>query len=70
MLIEKTERRIMRFDLNDTADLERYNQLLKNPAIKIIDRQILEEKSGHFEKDFSESETHHVAYLEIEECGL
>lgn len=70
MLIEKTERRIMRFDLNSAEDLESYNLLLKNPAVKIIDKQVLEEKESHFEQDFSETSTHHIAYLEIEECSL
>jgi len=70
MLIEKTVRSIRRFDLNNASDLEEYNRLLQNPAVKIIDRQILEEKEAHFEKDFSETSTHHVAYLEIEECSL
>lgn len=70
MLIEKTERRIVRFDLSNTEDLADYNKLLKNPAIKIISEKILEEKDSHFEKDFSETSTHHIAYLEIEECGL
>jgi hypothetical protein len=70
MLIEKTERKILRFDLNDAEDLEAYNRLLKNPAVKVIDKQVLEEKESHFEKDFSETSTHHIAYLEIEECSL
>jgi len=70
MLIEKTERKILRFDLSEADDLAEYNRLLKNPAVKIIDRQILEEKDSHFEKDFSETSTHHIAYLEIEECSL
>jgi len=70
MLIEKTERRIVRFDLSSAEDLENYNKLLRNPAIKVISEKVLEEKDSHFEKDFSETSTHHIAYLEIEECGL
>jgi hypothetical protein len=70
MLIEKTERKIVRFDLNSPEDLERYNELLKNLGTKIIDRTILEQKESHFEKDFSETSTHHVAYLEIEVCSI
>ena len=70
MLVEKTERRLLRFDLNDPEELAEYNLILKNPAVKIIDKQVLEEKESHFEKDFSETSTHHIAYLEVEECGL
>ena len=70
MLIEKTVRRIVRFDLNNNEELEAYNLLLKNPAVKIIDKEVLEQKESHFEKDFSETTTHHVAYLEVEECSL
>ena len=70
MLIERTIRRIVRFDLSSAEDLAEYNLLLKNPAVKIIDKQVMEEKDSHFEKDFSETSTHHIAYLEIEECGL
>ena len=70
MLIEKTERRLVRFDLNSFEDLERYNALLRNPAVKIIHKDVMEEKETHFEQDFSESKTHHIAYLEVEECSL
>ena len=70
MLIEKTVRRIVRFDLNNADELAEYNLLLKNPAVKIIDKEVLEQKESRFEKDFSETTTHHVAYLEVEECSL
>ena len=63
-------RRLLRFDLNSPEDLEAYNRVLANPAIKIISKEIREQKESHFEKDFSETSTHHVAYLEVEECSL
>jgi uncharacterized membrane protein len=70
MLIEKTTRKILRFDLNSPEDLAEYNRLLANPAVKVIEKQVHEQKESHFEKDFSETSTHHVAYLEVEECSL
>ena len=70
MLIEKTLRKLKRFDLNSEEDMALYNALLANPAIKIISREVMEEKDSHFEQDYSETKTHHIAYLEIEECSL
>lgn len=70
MLIENTKRKLVRLNLNSSADLDEYNRILSDPAIKIIDKQVLEEKESHFEQDFSETTTNHIAYLEIEECSI
>jgi hypothetical protein len=70
MYIEKIIRKVIRFDLNAAADLEAYNQLLRNPSTRIIEKTILEQKESHFEQDYSTTETHHIAYLEVEECAF
>lgn len=70
MFIEKTTRRMLRFDLNDESQLASYNQWLQNPAVKIINKEIMQQTESHFEKDYSTTTTHHIAYLEVEECGF
>lgn len=70
MYIEKITRKLVRFDLNSAEELATYNQLLKDPSTRIIDKTVLEQKESHFEKDYSTTETHHIAYLEVEECSL
>lgn len=70
MFIEKTVRKIVRFNLDDNADLESYNRLLQNPGARIINKDVYPQKVGHFEKDYSTEETHHIAFLEIEECSF
>lgn len=72
MFIEKTERKIYRLDLNDDGELEEYNRLLKDPSIKIIDKQVLTTKENMVDMDArtSTSEDHIIALLEVEECGF
>lgn len=70
MFIEKSVRRLLRFDLNNPRELEDYNRYLQDPAVKIINKEIMQQTESHFEKDYSTTSTHHIAYLEIEECSL
>lgn len=68
MFVEKTIRKLLRFDLNNPQELDDYNRYLQNPAIKIISKDVMTQTESHFEKDYSTTTTHHIAYLEVEEC--
>lgn len=70
MFFEKTSRKVMTFNLNDTEELAAYNRVLQDPGVKVIDKQLVPQEESHFEKDFSEKRTNHVVILEIEECSL
>lgn len=70
MFIETTTKKLLRFNLNDPEDLREYNRVIQNPKIKVVDKQILQQSESHFEKDYSTTTTHHIAYLEIEETDL
>lgn len=70
MFIEKTTRRVLRFDLNDEGQLADYNRWLQNPSVKVIDKEVLQQTESHFEKDYSTTTTHHIAYIEVEECSF
>ena len=68
MFVERTSRKLLRFDLNNPADLEEYNKHLQNPSVRIINKDVMQQTESHFEKDYSTTSTHHIAYLEVEEC--
>lgn len=68
MFIEKAVRRLLRFDLNNPQELNDYNRYLQDPSVRIIDKEVMQQTESHFEKDYSTTTTHHIAYLEIEEC--
>ena len=70
MFVEKTVRRLLRFDLNNASDLEEYNRYLQDPAVKVISKDVMQQTESHFEKDYSTTTTHHIAYLEVETCSL
>jgi hypothetical protein len=58
------------FDLHETDQVEEYNELLANPAIRVISKKEVNQTESSFSEDFNTTSTHLHVYLEVEECSL
>jgi hypothetical protein len=70
VLIEKAKVESRVFNLNDHQENLEYNQVLDNPAVKVLDKRFIKhtevEQMG---KDRTEVTENHI-YLEWETCSL
>ena len=70
MLIEKVKTEAKVFNLDDTADLQEYNDLLSNPAIRVLDKKWIDHTEVHAEgRERTEIKENHI-YVEWETCSL
>lgn len=69
-LIEKTEKRVLRFNLHDAADRSDYEAWLNDPQVKVLDKRFEKMKESEFQEDFSTTSEEMWVYLEVEKCTL
>lgn len=70
MFIEKASRGMAVFDLNDSDDVKAYNDLLNDPAIKILDKKYGKTESTTQDGEYNSTEKNDMLYVEYEECDL
>ena len=70
MLITKTNRRSYSFNLDDREDRESYEEILNNPAAKILSKKFVTQSETIHEGESSTTTSEQHIYLEVEECSL
>jgi hypothetical protein len=70
MLLLKSEKKFLHFNLHDSEDVDAYNKILSNPAIKIIEKRFEKQETSQFNEDYNTKESSSHVYLEVEECRL
>ena len=70
MLIEKTTRHSLRFNLHNAEERESYDRWLNDPSVKILDKKHEKIKQSEFHEDFSTTTEELWVYLEVERCSL
>lgn len=72
MFLEKTTRKVLRFNLNSDEELREYNHWLQSPTTRILSRDHVSQSQSTFDRDngISTNETQYYVFLEVETCSL
>lgn len=70
MLIEKAHKESRKFNLDDPDDVQAYNMIIDNPAVRILEKKYIQHTESESEGR-SRTETKEVhMYVEWETCSL
>lgn len=70
-LIPKTKRHSYSLNLDEEEDHRTYEEILNNPAMRIIDKRYEKQTVKTFDRDMGgNEESHYQLYLVVEECTL
>lgn len=70
MLIPRAVKRVFSLNLDDNSDRETYEEILNNPANRIISRKWVTQTETTSSGDSTISTSEQYIYLEVEVCGL
>lgn len=68
--VAKTRRQALKFNLDDAEERQRYEEVLNNPAMKVLTKKHVQQTETTYDGDAETSATELHLYLEVEECTL
>ena len=68
--LEKTKKKVYSLNLSSVEGRADYNEILEDPAVRILSKKYYDQKSAESEGDYRNETSEQILILEVEECDL